>query len=135
MEEHPADVSSSIRTLPPKKKSMLIGGGILFVIVYAAVNVMLWRYARMNRQPDQNVVIENGAPQKDGSAPISLRTVLPTTTPTPTPRPTGPGRYACSTLGTCKDFADAIRSTKCSITFADDHCLDQCTDVTKRCKN
>lgn len=52
-----------------------------------------------------------------------------------TPAPLqGPGKYACSALGGCKDWADAERNENCTVTYADSKCLGQCEDVTKRCK-
>lgn len=51
---------------------------------------------------------------------------------TPTPLQ-GPGQYACSSTGDCADFSEAARKT-CPVTFADRHCLNQCADPVKRCK-
>ena len=55
-------------------------------------------------------------------------------TPTTTPRPTGPGTYACDPVGQCKIYSDDVRKEKCTVTYADLHCLDRCGDATKRCK-
>ena len=62
------------------------------------------------------------------------RLSIPTPTPTPTPRPIGPGTYACDPVGQCKIYSDDVRKEKCTVTYADLHCLDRCTDAVKRCK-
>ena len=57
-----------------------------------------------------------------------------TTASKPTSRPTGPGQYACSIGGDCKDWDPNIRALNCTVSFSDRLCLDQCGDITKRCK-
>lgn len=101
------------------------------VIVYAAVNVWVYRVATSGRASSPST-----APIRvdtDKSLAPQARDVKPTATPTPTPRPTGPGTFACSPEGVCNLYSDEMRKTSCTTTFADTLCLDQCTDSTKRC--
>ena len=86
-------------------------------------------------------------PTTDTSIPISIEspTITPTSeilrpvtntisTTTPTPRPTGPGQYACSIGGDCKIWNPKIQKENCTTTFADDKCMDKCSDISIRCK-
>lgn len=59
------------------------------------------------------------------------------TTPNPTksqPGPTGPGQYACSINGDCKDWDLKIEKENCTVTFADRSCENKCNDTSIRCK-
>ncbi len=69
-----------------------------------------------------------GQPETRTSAPT------PTATPTPTPRPTGPGHFACSAEGDCNLYSDEARKQYCSVTYADNRCLDACGDPATRCR-
>lgn len=101
------------------------------VIVYAAVNVWVYRIATSRRTTQRSE-----APihvDTDTSLAPQRRENKPTATPTPTPRPTGPGKFACSPEGVCNLYSDEVRKTYCTQTYADALCLDQCADPTKRC--
>ena len=101
---------------------------ILFVIVIGSL--FLFRYI-LQKSTDRpvnttDINLEPGNRNQEPTTPPSL-------TPTPTTRPTGPGQYACSALGSCKDWDLQIQKENCTVTFADRNCLDQCSDTTKRC--
>lgn len=100
------------------------------VIVYAALNVWVFRYATSGRVASPMEAIKSGG--FPSAAPKALET-KPTATPTPTPRLTGPGTYACSPEGVCNLYSDQMRKDYCTQTYADALCLDQCADPAKRC--
>ncbi|HCX25388.1 TPA: hypothetical protein DHT69_00875 [Candidatus Collierbacteria bacterium] len=101
---------------------------ILFVVVIGSL--FLFRYI-LQKSTDRPVNTTN-----INLEPITNNQELltPPITPTPTARLTGPGQYACSALGGCKDWDPQILKENCTVTFADRNCLDQCSDTTKRCK-
>lgn len=67
------------------------------------------------------------------TANIQEPTPITTSTPTPTPLQ-GSGNYACSALGSCKNWDPQILKENCTVSFADPNCLNQCSDTSKRCK-
>ncbi|MCJ7826358.1 hypothetical protein MUP56_01935 [Patescibacteria group bacterium] len=140
MEENPAAPLSFFQRLTTQKKIVFAGAGLLIGVAYIALNIGIWTYARTSGKAAQTVANKNGsAPAGEESLQPEgqIATPPPTggPTPTPTPRPIGPGQYACSPIGTCKDYADDVRKEKCTVTYADSLCLDQCADPTKQCKN
>lgn len=125
---------------------------IAVIVVYAVLNVWVYRYATGNNASSPMAAIQSFFTKKlpeaiksggfpSGSTPLridtgksltpSSREVKPTTTPTP--RPTGPGNYACSPEGVCNLYSDEMRTQYCRKTYADPLCLDQCADPAKRC--
>jgi hypothetical protein len=124
MEKYTAYFLSLLTTLKAHKKPVLIGAGILIGITYITLNIGIWMYAKNSQKKVKPVT---------SAFPTASPTAGPT--PTPTPRPTGPGQYACSPIGTCKDYSDEVRKASCTATYADMFCLDQCKDTTKQCKN
>lgn len=106
----------------PKKIALIAGA----VILYAFLNVWVFRYATSSRQP------EGASTQQSVVAPQAREQKL-AATPTPTPRPTGPGVYACSPEAVCNLYSDAMRESYCTTTYADSLCLDQCGDKAKQC--
>ncbi|HCM82327.1 MAG: hypothetical protein UV63_C0010G0006 [Microgenomates group bacterium GW2011_GWC1_43_11] len=139
MEQYPAVSPSLFRTLTAQKKMVLVGAGILIFFAYVGLNIGIWRYARNSGKAAQTVAQENGGAAGDenaGPPPAGglTPTITPTprSTPTPTPRPTGPGPYACDPLGICNHYGDAQRK-ECPKTYADDHCLDECSDIKVQC--
>jgi len=125
MEKYTAYVLSLLSYLKAHKKPVLIGAGILFGITYITLNIGIWTFAKNFQKRAQ--------PVASASFPTPSPTLGPT--PTPTPRLTGPGQYACSPIGTCKDYSDEVRKASCTVTYADKFCLDQCKDAAKQCKN
>jgi len=138
MEENPAAPLSFFQRLTTQKKIVFAGAGIFIGIAYIALNIGMWRLGGNSQQGAQTVANKNGSAPA-GEEPTAIRPIGPSATPlptpTPTPRPTGPGQYACSPIGTCKDYSDEVRKEKCTVTYADSLCLDQCADTTKQCKN
>lgn len=109
-----------------RKKFALIGLGVSGVILYAFLNVWVFRYATSSRQPE-------GARTQKSVVPPQAREQKLAATPTPTPRPTGPGVYACSPEAACNLYSDTMRGQYCTTTYADSLCLDQCEDKAKQC--
>jgi len=131
------DIQEFIRT---HKRSLIIVGFSLFAF-YVGLNVFVWGIARKTAKQqvqftDNNMesILKNAHMESPDQLVDSMPETLPTFTPTPTPRPTGPGPHACSSIGTCKLYADDVRKEKCTQTYADDLCLDQCADSVKQCK-
>lgn len=103
---------------------------LLLVIVLAFSGYWIFTHRTTNDTlPIDETALEQPLPN---SLPTKATKALPATTPTP--RPTGPGPFACSSLGSCKIWNTQIQKDNCTVTFADNNCLDQCGDITKRCK-
>lgn len=125
-------------------KLILVSLSLLGLIGYIAFNIWLFRssiFGSNTVNTVQSIIPSRESPTPTQNipallTPLSSKPSLPTApnTPIPTAAPLqGPGRYACDPLGLCNDYSDEMRKF-CTTTFADRHCLNQCGDQTKWCK-
>lgn len=115
--------------------------GVVAVAVYVVAIGLIVRYKPEWFGGKPNAITQQRGSQTGenvanfpNAVPTTASVPIVTSTPTPTPPPQGPGQYACSAWGDCKEWDSQIQKVNCTVTYADRYCLNQCGDVSKRCK-
>lgn len=121
----------------------LLFGIIIVISVFAFAIFNVWIFSQSSKKNNASSLetIRQSAASSDPTKRVATfpsddgSKRIPTTIPTatPTPRPTGPGNYACSPDGACNSYSNEMRKQYCTITYADNLCLDQCKDKSKTC--
>ncbi len=125
----PVPVQENLPPQPETDKGIPMFVLVLLAIVVAFLVWLLW-YTVQKSNNQKPIPVTN----QESTQNSPQQYTVSTPTPTPTPRPTGPGQYACSAAGDCKDWDAQIQKANCTITFADNQCLDKCGDRAVRCK-
>ncbi len=142
---------------PVHSRHKLLFGVTIGILLYAAFNLWVWHWSnsgkassptalrqtikpsgesvtRLNPTEFASSVISLSSPGIPANARIQSTTTSPLTPPSSSiPRTTGQGNYACSLEGVCNVYSDEARKQYCTTTFADNRCLDQCGNESKRC--
>lgn len=135
--------SSRLKDLPsetkPQKKLPSIKSAIIVFVIVATLFIIVvigYYFVSILKTPKDSSLMEtSGSTEELQQATQEIPPASPLPDLSPTPRPTGPGTYACSPQGVCNHYKNPENEEfDCPVTFADLHCLDQCEDLTKRCK-